>query len=204
MTINDQEPDRHPASHTAHSDATPAPGEDPLPVSSGSAPGQTVGGTPANPLEKDKPAGRLEVLTLMERILFLKRVPLFAHLAPAELKQVASITYENLFDDGELLAEQDEPGDEFFIIVSGEVRVLFTDENGTIELARRKPGEYVGEMAIISRAPRVARLVAVGEVRALCIGQKQFEVILRERPETSMVVMRVLCDRLRERGNTAH
>jgi len=37
-------------------------------------------------------------------------------------------------------------------------------------------------------------------VRTLCIGQKQFEVILRERPETSLAVMRVLCERLQERG----
>jgi CRP-like cAMP-binding protein len=55
-------------------------------------------------------------------------------------------------------------------------------------------------MAIISQAPRAATLIAAGEVRTLCIGQKQFEVILRERPETSLAVMRVLCERLQERG----
>jgi CRP-like cAMP-binding protein len=87
-----------------------------------------------------------------------------------------------------------------YIIVSGEVRVV-TGANGgdRIELARRKPGDYVGEMAIISQQPRMASLVAAGEVRTLCIGQKQFEGILRERPETSLAVMRVLCERLRER-----
>ena len=53
-------------------------------------------------------------------------------------------------------------------------------------------------MALISKKPRMARLVAAGEVRTLCIEQKQFEGILRERPETSLVVMRDLCDRLRD------
>ena len=46
--------------------------------------------------------------------------------------------------------------------------------------------------------------MAEGDVRTLCIGQKQFEGILRERPETSLAVMRVLSDRLRERENAAH
>lgn len=162
-------------------------------------PDDNVRVTAANALIGDPPMEKLKTLSMMERVLFLKRVPLFSDLAPAELKQVASITEEHLFHDEEILAEQDEPGDELYIIVSGEVQVLFNKAERTTELARRKSGEYVGEMAIISQAPRSARLVAVGEVRTLCIGRKQFEVVLRERPETSMAVMRVLCERLRER-----
>ena len=65
-------------------------------------------------------------------------------------------------------------------------------------LARRGPGEYVGEMAIISQEPRMASLVAQGDVRVLNIEQAQFEAILRERPDTSLAVMRVLCARLKE------
>jgi CRP-like cAMP-binding protein len=82
-----------------------------------------------------------------------------------------------------------------YVIVSGEVRVL--DEQGS-ELARRRPGDIVGEMAIISRQPRMATLVAAGGVRALCLDQKQFEGILRDRFEISLAVMRELSSRLRE------
>ena len=147
----------------------------------------------------------LHTLSLMERILFLKRVPLFAKLPPAELKQVAAIAEEHLFTDGEIIAQQNEPGDELYVIVSGKVRVLVrSDGDVEAELAVRGAGEYVGEMAVISQKPRMARLVAAGDVRTLCIGQKQFEGILRERPETSLAVMRVLCDRLRERENAMH
>lgn len=164
-------------------------------------PDETVRDAAANALTGDKPMQKLETLSVMERILFLKRVPLFADLAPAELKQVASITEEQLFHDEEVLAEQGEPGDELYIIVSGEVLVLVRKGDHVTELARRSSGQYVGEMAVISEAPRMARLVAVGQVRTLCIGQKQFEVVLRERPETSMAVMRMLCERLRERDS---
>ena len=53
-------------------------------------------------------------------------------------------------------------------------------------------------MAIISREPRFATLIADGVVRALCINQKQFEGILRERPEICLAMMRVLSQRLKE------
>jgi len=141
----------------------------------------------------------LATLSLMEKILFLRRVSLFADLPPPDLKQVAAIASERICPDGETIAVQGEPGDEMYVIVSGKVRVLTGAEPG-VEVARRKPGEYVGEMAIISREPRMASLVAAGEVRMLCIAQKQFESLLRERPEISLAVMRVLCARLREQA----
>jgi len=53
-------------------------------------------------------------------------------------------------------------------------------------------------MAIISEEPRMASLVSSGQVRTLGIDRKRFERILRDRPETSLAVMRVLCERLKE------
>ncbi len=141
----------------------------------------------------------LSTLSIMERILFLQRVPLFSELPPAELKQVAAIAYEHMYSEDEEIAHQGEQGDEMYIIVDGEVLVLAEPENGhTEELARRGPGEYVGEMAIISHEPRMASLRAAGDVRMLCIGQKEFEGIIRERPETSLAVIRELIVRLKE------
>jgi hypothetical protein len=140
-----------------------------------------------------------QTLPLMERVLFFRRVPLFADLAPADLRQVAALASEHSFADGELLAAQGEPGDELFIITSGEVCVRMAAEGRPeTEVARRGAGEYVGEMAIISREPRIASLVALGQVRTLCLDRQQFEGLLRERPETCLAVMRVLCARLKE------
>jgi CRP/FNR family cyclic AMP-dependent transcriptional regulator len=141
----------------------------------------------------------LTTLSLMERILFLKQVPLFAGLPPGDLKQVAAIAGEMVYADGDVLAEQGEQGDECYVIVSGEVSVLVsTDGAPPIVVARRKTGDYVGEMAIISREPRIASLVSVGDVRTLCIDHHSFEQLLRERPEVSLAVMRTLCARLKE------
>jgi hypothetical protein len=163
-------------------------------------PDEVVQTVALNALLGDYSMDTLATLSLMERILFLRRVPLFADLPPSDLKQVAAIANEALFTDGEVLAHQGETGEEMFVVVSGEVRVLVAPDEKSEgrEILRRKQGDYVGEMAIISREPRIATLTAAGNVRALTIGQKQFEGILRERPETSMAVMRVLCQRLKE------
>ncbi|MGH2572443.1 MAG: HEAT repeat domain-containing protein [Actinomycetota bacterium] len=154
--------------------------------------------TAASALEGDRPMETLPSLSLMDRVVFLRRVSLFVDLSPADLKHVGEIVTEQAYTDGEVIAEQGEPGDEMYVVVSGEIRVLVTRPGGTLEVARRPPGEAVGEMAIISGAPRMASLVAAGEVRTLAIDRGRFERILRERPEASLAVMRVLSSRLRE------
>jgi len=140
----------------------------------------------------------LATLSLMDRILFFKRVPLFANLPPVDLKQVALLADEELFSDDEELCHEGDIGDVMFIIVRGEVRVCSLRDGQEFEIARRKAGDYVGEMAIIGREPRMASLVAVGEVRTLCIDQKSFEGLIRERPEVSLAVIQELNKRLRE------
>ncbi|MEO5888249.1 MAG: MFS transporter, partial [Anaerolineales bacterium] len=82
----------------------------------------------------------LATLSLMDRILFLKRVSLFEDLSPADLKQVAAISEEELFADGDMIAQQGEPGDALFVIVSGEVSVMIVKDGHNVEVARRRPG----------------------------------------------------------------
>jgi CRP/FNR family transcriptional regulator len=95
-------------------------------------------------------------------------------------------------------------GDVMFIILSGEVRVTSTRDGREMELARRKTGENVGEMALISKEPRIATLTTVGNVRALCIDQKSFESLLRDRPNVSLAVIQILCERLEEASTKLH
>jgi HEAT repeat protein len=156
-----------------------------------------LGGVPVDKLGEMK-MENIPTLSLMERILFFKQVLLFAGLAPADLKQVAEVAQEESFGDGATIVRQGELGDMMFIVVSGEIRVTATNGEKEIELARRQPGEYVGEMALISNEPRIATLTAVGNVRTLCIDQKSFQSILRDRPDVSLAVIQILCKRLKE------
>jgi len=150
-------------------------------------------------LKGDHVVETMSKLPVMERVLFLRRVRLFGELSPMDLKHVAASATEHLYADGEAIAEQGELGDEMHIVVSGEIRVVLgTEQEAQSEVARRRPGDCVGEMAIVSEEPRMASLVADGDVRTLSIDRTRFHRILKERPEASLAVMRVLCERLRE------
>ena len=132
---------------------------------------------------------------VMERIQFLSRVPLFAEIDPADLRSVAEIAAEHVFKDGEEVVKQGDPGDQMYVIVDGEMKVMVDGK----PVASRKSGDHVGEMAVLTREPRMATLVASGRVRALGVSQAQFESMLRERPAIGLAVIATLCTRLRER-----
>ena len=138
----------------------------------------------------------LTTVPLMERVLFLRRVPLFADLPPQDLRPIAEVATEHSFEDGDAIAAQGETGDEMHVIVSGHVLVAVDEGGATRTLAVRTVGDVIGEMAVITSRPRMAGLVARGPVRLLSIARRPFEAILRERPEISLAVMRELCDRL--------
>jgi AAA family ATP:ADP antiporter len=129
---------------------------------------------------------------LVERVLLLRKAPLFAALPPQDLQPIAEVAEEHLFAEGDLIAAEGEPGDTTYVIVDGEVDVV----SGDRMLAIRGTGDVIGEMSVISSRPRVASLRAKSDVRVLEIHKPAFEAILRERSETALALMRVLCERL--------
>ena len=137
-------------------------------------------------------------ISLIERVIFLRQVPLFADLAPADLERIAEIAEERGYADGETIAAEGELGDELHIVAEGVVRVVQDRDGSDHELARRTAGDAVGEMSLITHTPRMASLVASGPVRTIRIGRQEFESILRERPDVALAVMRVLAQRLSE------
>lgn len=129
----------------------------------------------------------------VELVLVLRKVPLFAALEPAELQRVATIADERSYADGEAIGLEGELGDEMHVVLDGTVRVVRGDSE---TIARRGSGDFVGEMSLITRSPRMASLIAEGDVRTVRIGYREFEGMIRERPEIALAVMRELAERL--------
>jgi hypothetical protein len=97
------------------------------------------------------------------------------------------------FAAGETIFEQGDRGDLVYMIVAGQVEALRVDENGEERLlATMGPGEYFGEMALISEAPRTATVRAKSAVEAVSMGRADFTTLyaylpgLRQRVETLM------------------
>ncbi len=140
----------------------------------------------------------LKTLSLMDRLILLREVPMFAGLSPEDLERVANIAEEQLYLDQSLLCREGEFGDTLFIITSGKVDVIKTVGNTEKVLASRGVGEFVGEMAILESAPRSATLRANGSVRVLVIDGNAFTAILLDRPEVAVSALRHMSKRVRQ------
>lgn len=140
----------------------------------------------------------LKTLSTLDRILLLREIPMFSKLTVEDLERVAEIAHEQLYLPGTLICREGEAGNTLFIVVSGEVDIVKSSGDAENILARRKMGEFVGEMAILESAPRSASVRAVNDVRVLSIEGDAFNMILLDRPEVAVSVLRNMSARIRE------
>ena len=140
----------------------------------------------------------LKTVSIFERILLLREIPIFADLSPEDLKRVAEIAREQLYPQNTDIFHEGDEGNMMFVIVAGRVQVVRNKDGKDQVLVERGPGDFMGEMAIIESAPRSATLHTQSEVRVLAIDDETFKGILRERPNVSFAVLRSISRRLRE------
>lgn len=131
---------------------------------------------------------------IIERVLFLSSVPLFADLAGADLEQIAAAMTAQEVAAGGPLMRQGDPGDSLYLIAEGRVRVHI----GAQELATLGPGAVVGEMALLDDQPRSANVTALERVRVFKLDRLDFEMLLDTYPTMARAIMRVLSARLRD------
>ena len=134
----------------------------------------------------------------IDRMLFLRRVPLFAGLAPEDLQRLAATATERFYPGGEALMREGDLGHELVVIVDGAVRVVRTEADGTTrEVRRYGAGDHIGELAVLRERPRAATVIADEPgVRGLVIGGEGLTAILRERPEAAMAMLATLAERI--------
>ncbi|MGZ8515059.1 MAG: Npt1/Npt2 family nucleotide transporter [Candidatus Limnocylindrales bacterium] len=134
----------------------------------------------------------------IDRMLTLRRVPLFQGLDPEDLQRIAATCLERDYATGESLVREGEIGDELIVIVEGSVRVVRTEPDGSERLIRRyEAGDHIGELAVLRERPRVATVIAEqGGVRAQVINGESLKAILRERPEAAMAMLATLAERI--------
>ncbi len=130
----------------------------------------------------------------MER---LAGVPLLEGCTRRQLKAVARIADVREAPAGTVLTRAGEPGEEFFLLLDGKVRV---------EVSARKrvtlgPGAFFGEMSLLDGGPRSATVVAETAVRLLVVRRRDFTRLLAEVPELTRAILGVLSRRLRQAEN---
>jgi hypothetical protein len=147
---------------------------------------------------EEKQMDTLNTVSMLERILLLREIPIFADLSAEDLELVANIAREEWYPANTAIFHQGEEGHVMFVIVEGRLHVVRTVNGAGQVLAERGSGDFVGEMAVIESAPRLATLRTQSDVRVLAIDGETFKGILRERSDVSFAVLRNISRRLRE------
>lgn len=134
-------------------------------------------------------------LTLLERLLVLKSVPLFAGLGDEELLELAAILQEEQRRAGELVFAQGDQGTSMYIVVRGRLRA-HDGERTLNELGERA---VFGEMAMLDPEPRIASVSALEETLLLRIDHRPFFTLLSDNGELAMGLIQILAGYLRGR-----
>lgn len=127
---------------------------------------------------------------------FLETVDFLNALDKEDLDVLARRARYQLFAAGEKVCVQGEPGDSFYIIKNGKVEVTATDARGEVFLsAEMNPGNYFGEMALLTGEPRSATVAAMVDSELLRLGKEDLRTIIKENPEVEKVISNILAQR---------
>jgi CRP/FNR family transcriptional regulator, cyclic AMP receptor protein len=114
----------------------------------------------------------------MEAKDLLKQVPLFSDLEDRELQEIASAMRQRTFSAGQEIAVEGESGVGFFVIEDGEAKVSVHGD----EVRRLGPGDYFGEVALITQGPRTATVTADTDLRTYGMTFWEFRPLIEETP----------------------
>ena len=137
---------------------------------------------------------------------FLKSVELFAALTPADADELARLAHDEVFQKGQTVFREKDPGGKLYLILAGVVEVAKSSPGGPrpLPLARLGRGEILGEIAAFDGGPRSAGATAavVPETHLASWDVAAFHAFLAQRPAAALLILngllRKLSGRLRQ------
>lgn len=134
------------------------------------------------------------MLTTVDRLLFVRRVPIFKELRDDFVVRLASVMDELSFPANYTIFKAGDEGRSLYIVVSGRVKVHI----GNQHLAVFPKGESFGEMAVFDAQPRSASAITLEPCECLELTQEQLYEAIEETPEIAVNIIGVLSRRIRE------
>ena len=134
------------------------------------------------------------MLTSVERLLFIRAVPIFRELRDDFLVRLASVMEELSFPAKHAIFTEGKEGRSLYIVVSGKLRVHL----GKRDLANLEQGACFGEMSLFDAQPRSASVTTLENCECLMLTQIQLYDAIDETPEIAINIIRLLSRRIRE------
>ncbi|NEQ33081.1 MAG: Crp/Fnr family transcriptional regulator [Leptolyngbya sp. SIO4C5] len=134
------------------------------------------------------------MLTSVDRLLFVRGVPIFKELRDDFLVRLASIMDELSFPTNYTIFTEGQEGRSLYIVVSGRVSVHLKQQ----ELAQLDQGTCFGEMSLFDAEPRSASVTTLEPCECLILTQQQLYEAVDETPGIAVNIIRMLSRRIRE------
>ncbi|MGH3549688.1 MAG: Crp/Fnr family transcriptional regulator [Pseudonocardiaceae bacterium] len=123
----------------------------------------------------------------------LARTPLFAGLDHSELLDLGACARRRVYQKGEHIFHQGDPGDAVFVLVEGRVKVVFASEDGDeMILAALQPPDVFGELALIDGGPRSASIQTLEPTTVLTLTRATLLGLMSRHPAVTDLVLRSL------------
>lgn len=106
--------------------------------------------------------------------------------------------YQRTLSPGETVFDEGDPGDQLYVIQSGEVELVRVNESKQRVVAHLGPGDFFGELGVVLGEARSSRAVAVSTTRVIALDRETLEGMCMEQPEIAIRMIRVLVSRLIE------
>lgn len=144
-----------------------------------------AGYSPAYPKLEHDPTWRQthEVLKKFDIVDVLRRIDIFSPLSGKELDSLSAYLQVSHRVEGEQIVKEADEGDSLFVIVTGLVRVSKTIADNPVELELLRPGDFFGEMSLLTGMPRSATITTVTECWLIEISAKELKPILEANPQ---------------------
>ena len=126
----------------------------------------------------------------------LRKIPMFAKMETSKLKLLAFASEMVSFQNGDIVFNNGDNADYAYVIMEGAVDVITETDKGPVVTVTLSQNQLIGELGLLNNTPRIATLIANGNLLAMKITAEMFFRILRENSEVALDVIRMLSDKL--------
>src|SRR5690606_19204112 len=125
----------------------------------------------------------------------LLATPFFAGLDPTRIEELATRARAQLWEEGEELVREGDPGGSVFVVTRGRLEVLRRGDQGGVVVGHLGEGEFFGEASLLTGSPRSATVRAVEPTEVLMLSREALAPLLEADPGLAAVLSTALAER---------
>jgi CRP/FNR family transcriptional regulator len=130
---------------------------------------------------------------------FLKSIPYFSVMSPAELDANKQLFFEKTVQRGEVILMEGELSDTLYFVAAGAVKVFKTSAQGKEQiLSIARPGEALNDIPVFDGKPNPVNAQALGPVTIYSLKKDKLQAIMQQYPQVALNTSKVLAERMRQ------